>query len=113
VLTNDATPPSNELIGCVIEDFACISASAVILPGVKVGQHALVAAHACVTKNVPPYMAVAGVPARIIGEAKLIKRRDGSNQSAYPWTTHFHRGYPQDIVDIWAKQNDSIDSNKN
>lgn len=112
VLTNDPTPPSNDLIGCTIEDFASISAMAVVLPGVTVGQHALVAAHACVTKDVPPHMVVAGVPAHVVGEAKSIQRRDGSNQSAYPWTTHFHRGYPQDIVDEWLSQSDIIDLNK-
>jgi hypothetical protein len=46
-------------------------------------------------------MVVAGVPAQIIGEAKSIKLRDGSDEAAYPWTRHFHRGYPDDIVGAW------------
>ena len=102
VLTNDPTPPSNDLIGCVIEDYAVISAMALILPGIRVGQNSLVAAHACVSKDVPPHMVVAGVPARIIGEAKSIKRRDGSGKPAYPWTTHFHRGYPEEAIEMWG-----------
>lgn len=101
VFTNDPTPPSNQMIGCVIEDFASICASSTLLPGVIVGQYSLVAAGACVTKNVPAYMAVAGVPAKIIGEAKAILRRDGSGEAAYPWTNHFHRGYPDEIVHRW------------
>jgi acetyltransferase-like isoleucine patch superfamily enzyme len=106
VLTNDPTPPSNTLLGCNIEDYASIATMAVILPGVTVGKHSLVAAHACVTKDVPPHMIAAGVPARIVGEAKLIKLRDGSNNPAYPWTKHFHRGYPESIVALWKSDGD-------
>lgn len=108
VLTNDPTPPSNDLIGCVIQDYAVISAMALILPGVIVGQGALVAAHACVSKDVPQNMVVAGVPAHIIGETKSIKRRDGSGKSAYPWTAHFHRGYPEEIIEMWDSSSECI-----
>jgi acetyltransferase-like isoleucine patch superfamily enzyme len=101
VLTNDPTPPSNVLMGCTIEDYASIAAAAVVLPGVIVGRHSLVAALACVSKNVPPYMMVAGVPARVIGNAKDIKLRDGSGRPAYPWTQHFTRGYPTSITEKW------------
>jgi acetyltransferase-like isoleucine patch superfamily enzyme len=105
VLTNDPTPPSDDLIGCTIEDYASIAAMAVILPGVTVGRHALVAAHACVSHDVPPHMAAAGVPARITGPASAILRRDGSSRPAYPWTTHFHRGYPAGVVEKWKDEN--------
>jgi acyl-[acyl carrier protein]--UDP-N-acetylglucosamine O-acyltransferase len=101
ILANDPTPPSNTLLGCVIEDYASISAMAVILPGVNVGKGSLVAAHACVNRDVPAHMVVAGVPAHVIGEAESIKLRDGSNDSAYPWTQHFHRGYPDEVVKGW------------
>ncbi len=104
VLTNDPTPPSNLLLGCVIEDYASISAAATVLPGVVVGAHALVAAHACVTKDVPTRMFVAGVPARIIGPAKNIQLRDGSGRSAYPWTLNFTRGYPESIIQEWRAE---------
>jgi acetyltransferase-like isoleucine patch superfamily enzyme len=43
-----------------------IGANAVILPGVTIGDHSVVAAGAVVTKDVPPHSLVAGVPARII-----------------------------------------------
>ncbi len=101
VFTNDPTPPSNQMIGCIIEDFASICASSTILPGITVGQYSLVAAGACVTKNVPAHMAVAGVPAKVTGEAKSILRRDGSGEPAYPWKTHFNRGYPDAVIDTW------------
>jgi acetyltransferase-like isoleucine patch superfamily enzyme len=113
VLTNDPTPPSDTMLGCILEDYACIAAHAVILPGVSVGQHSLVAAHACVSKDVPAHMVVAGVPARIIGETNLVKRRDGSNESAYPWIHHFSRGYPEEIVNKWKSDNHSLDNDEN
>jgi acetyltransferase-like isoleucine patch superfamily enzyme len=102
VLTNDPTPPSHVLIGCTIEDYASISAASVVLPGVTVGHHSLVAAQACVTKNVPPNMVVAGVPARVVGDTQAIKLRDGSGRSAYPWTQHFTRGYPASVTAHWS-----------
>jgi len=103
ILTNDPTPPSNVVMGCIIEDYASVAAASVVLPGVTVGHHSLVAAHACVTKNVPPNMVVAGVPARVVGYANTIKVRDGSNRPAYPWTRHFTRGYPASVTADWAK----------
>lgn len=50
----------------VIEDDVWIGANAVILPGVTVGRHAVVAAGAVVTSDVPDYSVVGGVPAKII-----------------------------------------------
>ena len=49
-----------------IEDDVWIGANAVILPGVHIGNHCVVAAGAIVTKDVPPHSLVAGVPAKII-----------------------------------------------
>lgn len=50
----------------VIHDDVWIGANAVILPGVTIGHHAVVAAGAVVTKDVPDCCVVAGVPAKII-----------------------------------------------
>lgn len=50
----------------VISDDVWVGANAVILPGVTIGTHAVVAAGAVVTKDVPPHTVVAGVPAKVI-----------------------------------------------
>lgn len=50
----------------VISDDVWVGANAVILPGVNIGTHAVVAAGAVVTKDVPPHTVVAGVPAKVI-----------------------------------------------
>ena len=50
----------------VIEDDIWIGANAVVLPGVTIGHHSVVAAGAVVTKDVPPHSLVAGIPAKVI-----------------------------------------------
>lgn len=54
----------------VIEDYVFIGPRAIILPGVKIGKGAVVAAGAVVTKSVPEFAVVGGVPAQVIGERK-------------------------------------------
>lgn len=55
-----------------IGDDVWIGTNAVILPGVTIGQHAVVAAGAVVTKDVPPYSIVAGIPAKVIKSLKSV-----------------------------------------
>lgn len=52
----------------VIEDYVFIGPRSIILPGVKIGRGAIIAAGAVVTKDVPGFKIVAGVPAKEIGE---------------------------------------------
>lgn len=54
----------------VIGDYVFIGPRVIILPGVKIGKGAVVGAGAVVTKDVPDYQIVGGVPAKIIGERK-------------------------------------------
>jgi acetyltransferase-like isoleucine patch superfamily enzyme len=67
VLTNDRYPPSGigGLVGPVIEHDAAVGANATILPGVRIGEGALVAAAAVVTRDVPAHMLAVGAPAKI------------------------------------------------
>lgn len=51
---------------CIIENDAWIGVDAIVMRGVRVGIGAAVAANAVVTKNVPDYAVVAGVPARVL-----------------------------------------------
>lgn len=51
---------------CIIESDAWIGVDAIVLRGVKIGVGAVVAANAVVTKDVPPFAIVGGVPARLI-----------------------------------------------
>ena len=72
VLTNAKYPLSpgvkDQLAGPIIRRGAKIGANATILPGVVIGEHALVGAGAVVVRDVPAYAVVAGNPARVIGQ---------------------------------------------
>lgn len=104
VLTNDPHPPSAVLMGVEVGDYAAIATMSVILPGVKIGHHSLVGAHSSVNRDVEPHMVVGGSPAKPICPTSAIKLKDGSGRPAYPWTTHFTRGYPAEIVARWAEE---------
>ncbi len=69
--TNDPYPRAIsadwQLVPTSVEDGVSIGANATIVCGVKIGKHAMVAAGAVVTKDVPAHALVAGVPAKIKG----------------------------------------------
>ena len=73
VFTNDLTPRAAYPKGhenykkTIIKEGASIGANATVVCGHTVGKYAMVAAGAVVTKDVPDYALVAGVPARVIG----------------------------------------------
>ncbi len=66
VLTNDKYPPSHATLqGPEVMAGASVGAQVTILPGVRIGKGALVAAGSVVTKDVPDYTMAIGSPARI------------------------------------------------
>ena len=50
----------------IIEDDVWVGANAVILPGVTLGKHCVVAAGSVVSRPIPAYTVCAGSPARVI-----------------------------------------------
>ncbi len=64
---DDEKLPENDA-DVVIEDDVWVGANVTILKGCVIGTGSIVAAGALVTKNVPPYSIVGGVPAHIIKE---------------------------------------------
>ena len=53
-----------------IRTMASIGSNATVLAGVTIGESALVGAGAVVTKDVPAFAIVAGVPARVVGDVR-------------------------------------------
>lgn len=50
----------------VVEDETWIGANVVVLAGVKIGKHSIIAAGSVVTKNIPAYSVAVGNPARVL-----------------------------------------------
>jgi UDP-2-acetamido-3-amino-2,3-dideoxy-glucuronate N-acetyltransferase len=73
--TNDIFPrgkqplDNGEQAKTIVKRGASIGANATILPGIAIGERAIVGAGSVVTQNVPPDSVVAGNPAKIIGYA--------------------------------------------
>jgi len=69
--TNDPFPrskhPPEAFSRTLVQRGASIGANATILPGITVGERAMVGAGAVVTRNVPPLAIVVGNPGRIVG----------------------------------------------
>lgn len=69
--TNDPFPRSKQypekFLRTVVREGASIGGNATVLPGVTIGQRAMIGAGAVVTKDVPPNAIVVGSPARITG----------------------------------------------
>lgn len=93
VLTNDPHPPSDFMMGCTVEDFAVIATMSVILPGVRIGQDALVGAGSIVGEDVDAESVVIGNPANPITSVRKIKSKKDKSD-VYPWRFHFDRGMP-------------------
>ncbi len=90
--SNDPFPRSRqrprEYARTVVRKGASIGANATVLPGVTIGEHAMVAAGAVVTRNVPAYGIVVGNPARITGYV------DTDNTHRLQAVPHVHAAAP-------------------
>jgi len=103
LLITDLYPPSDNIIGPHICDYAIIGANTVVYPGIKVGKNAIVAASCVLMEHLPDNKIAVGNPHRIVGSVLDIKIED-SGQPAYPWRYRFQRGYPEEIVTGWMNE---------
>jgi len=69
-LHHDMQSPDFAVVGesIVVHDRVWLCSRSTILPGVEIGEGAVVACGAVVTKDVPPFAVVGGVPAKVIGK---------------------------------------------
>ena len=79
-VNEDGSPQTEadwKVVKTVVKKRASIGSNATILAGITIGESALIGAGAVVTRDVPSFAIVAGVPARVIGDV----RNHGSSQS--------------------------------
>jgi len=72
-VNSDGSPQTEtdwKVVKTTIRKRASIGSNATIIAGVTVGEGALIGAGAVVTKDVPAFAIVAGVPARVIGDVR-------------------------------------------
>lgn len=101
VLTNDPRPPSDDLKGTIIDDFAVVAVGVTVLPGVKVGKDSLIAAGSVLTRDAEEGGLYSGNPARLRGSVSSLMSETAAGQPSYPWRSRFNRGYPEEIVNLW------------
>ena len=89
VFTDDPHPACPRFRDCVlgatVEDDVSIGGNATILPGVRIGSGALIAAGSVVTRDVPPGTVVAGTPARVIKRVADLVCWKGYFERPYAW----------------------------
>lgn len=54
-----------------INEYVWIGGNSIILQGINIGEYSIVSANSVVTKDVPPYSIVAGVPAKVVKKREL------------------------------------------
>jgi UDP-2-acetamido-3-amino-2,3-dideoxy-glucuronate N-acetyltransferase len=117
VLTNDRHPRSIDpdgskksadgwdAAGVAVEPGASVGARAVVIGGVTLGEWSMVAAGAVVTRDVPPFALVAGVPARFMGWVGRAGRRledVGDGSLICPTTGQRYRSSPTGLAEVSA-----------
>lgn len=97
--SNDRYPRSRQHLSeypvTTVRKGASIGANATILPGINIGQHAMIGAGAVVTRSVPPFAVVVGNPARIV---RYMSGPKESKEAAHP-EPHDGKSGPDVVVD--------------
>ena len=81
LLSNNHNPYDLDVLLCKsveIGDYAWLGAGVTVLPGVRIGRHAVIGAASVVTKDVPDYAVAVGNPARVI--KMLVKEKCKENE---------------------------------
>ena len=101
LLTNDPIPPSDILVGPVIEDFCVLASKVLVMPAVTISKNSVIAAGSIVKNNILEGKLAAGSPAKTICDARILRMPDNPREKAYPWCHRFQRGYPYEVVEAW------------
>jgi predicted dehydrogenase/acetyltransferase-like isoleucine patch superfamily enzyme len=90
----------NEFLPTLVKRGATIGANATIVCGSTIGEYAFIAAGAVITRDVPPFALMAGVPARRIGWVSRAGRRLGSDLRCPETGKQYVESGPDQLVEL-------------
>lgn len=113
VFTNVMTPRAeierkNEFLPTLVKRGATIGANATIVCGTTLGEYCFIAAGAVVTRDVPPFALMAGVPARRIGWVGHSGERLGKDLVCPRDGRRYRLAGPDRLEEIRAKEEESV-----
>ena len=82
---NDGSPVTEQAMNeanVVIGNDVWLGTRAIILPGARIGNGAIVGAGAIVTGEIPPFAIAVGTPARVVGMRQLGSNQNGTEVQA-------------------------------
>ncbi len=103
LLTNDPTPPSDDLFGVTLEDFVVVAAKSLLMPGITLKNSCVIAAGSVVNTDIPKEKLAQGNPAKVICNANILRLKTDVRIKAYPWNRRFFRGYPEEVMWKWKE----------
>ncbi|MDX1681479.1 MAG: acyltransferase [Phycisphaeraceae bacterium] len=100
-------------VGITIGNDVWVGANVVIVDGVTIGDHCVLAAGAVVTRDVPSYTIVGGNPARVIRDRRHPQRKKGSREeSLRAFGRRAHADYPSVLEDAYDAERDCYVDNQ-
>lgn len=73
--------PQTKKMSVEIDDRVWLGSNVIVLPGVHIGEGAVCCAGCVVTKDIPPYAVVAGIPAKQVGERPQVLKYEFDGKS--------------------------------
>ena len=92
-----------------IEDDVWVGTGVIILKGVRIGRGAIVAAGSVVTREVPPYTVVAGIPAKVISVRFDVDTIIAHEAQLYAADQRLSAQYLADVLGQYLPDSDSVD----
>lgn len=101
--TNDRYPPSQQTTAPSVADYTQVGAGSMLMPGVRIGRHCLIAALSLVNTDFDDDAFLKGTPARRVGRASEMRQRE---EVLYPWPQRFDRNMPWQGIDFdqWTER---------
>jgi len=100
---NDSNKPKGYDKDVIVEKDVWIGCNVTLLSGVHIGRGAIVAAGAVVSRDIPPYSVIGGIPARIIKFRWTINEIIEHETMLYPEEERFTR---DELIEVFKKIND-------